>query len=179
MDQFINIFKNLLPSLLGLQKLITGTAYIIGVSLIMKGVMTLKQVGEHRNHMSQHHSLKEPMYYFLSGSFLLFLPSGLKIFLVTTFGSENIMSYTQINTSNSFINSITSSGDLAHSLVLIVQIIGLVSFIKGWLIISKSGGQSGHQQGGFGKGIMHIFGGVLALNVVQSLNILSKTLYGS
>jgi intracellular multiplication protein IcmC len=179
MDQYVSIFKNLLPSLFDLEKLITASSYIIGISLIFKGVMTLKQVGEHRTHMSPHHTLKEPMFYFLSGSFLLFLPTGIKVFLITTFGTDNIMSYSDINSANPFINSITSSADFTHTLVLIIQLIGLISFIKGWMIISKSGGQSGHQQGGFAKGVMHIFGGILALNVVQSLNIISNTLYGS
>jgi intracellular multiplication protein IcmC len=179
MDQFINIFANLVPSLLSLEKLITAAAYVMGISLIIRGLMALKQVGEHRSHMSPHHTMKEPMFYLLSGSFLLFLPTGVGIFLNTTFGTDNIMSYTELNTSNSFINSLSSSGDFGHALVLIVQIIGIISFIKGWLIISKSGSQSGHQQGGFGKGLMHIFGGILALNIVQSLNILSNTLYGS
>lgn len=178
MDDFINIFSNLLPSLFNIEKLVTACAYVIGISLIIRGVMALKQVGEHRSHMSQHHTLKEPMYYFLSGSFLLFLPTGVNVFLASTFGTNDILSYSALNTFNPFINSLSSSGDFGHALVMVVQIFGIVSFIHGWLIISKTGGQSGHQQGGFGKGLMHIFGGILALNIVQTLNIISNTLYG-
>lgn len=179
MDQYINLFNNLLPSLLSVEKLLTAAAYIIGITLIIKGVMSLKQAGEHRSHMSQQHTLKEPFYYFLSGSFLLFFPTGLKVFLVSTFGTDNIMSYSQLDTVNPFISSVMSSGDFGHVLVVFVQVIGIISFIKGWLIISKSAGQGGAQQGGIGKGIMHVFGGVLAMNIVQTLNIISNTLYGS
>jgi intracellular multiplication protein IcmC len=179
MDQFLNIFANLAPSLVQVQKLLIGAAYIIGLSLIIRGLMALKQVGEHRSHMSQQHSLKEPGLYILSGAFLLFFPTGMKIFLSTVFGSDNIMSYSAIQSSNPFINSLFgASGQFGQDIVIFIQVVGIISFIRGWMLIAKSSSQGGHQQGGIGKGLMHIIGGILAINVVQTLNIINNTLYG-
>jgi len=61
---------------------------------------------------------------------------------------------------------------------LFIQIIGLVAFVRGWMMIAKSASQGGHQQGGFGKGMMHVFGGVMAINIVSTLNVINETLFG-
>ena len=41
---------------------------------------------------------------------------------------------------------------------------------------SASGGQ---QPGGTGKGLVHVFGGIFAINIVQTINIINNTLYGT
>jgi intracellular multiplication protein IcmC len=71
-----------------------------------------------------------------------------------------------------------AAGVFGEDMVLFIQIIGLVAFIRGWMMIAKSASQGGHQQGGFGKGMMHIFGGVMAINIVSTLNVINQTLFG-
>ena len=179
MDNYLNVFQNLAPSLIGVQKLLTGAAYIMGIFFIYKGLMALKQVGEHRSHMSQHHTLKEPVSYILAGACLLFFPTALKIFLSTVFGSENIMAYQSIQSSNPFFNSLFGpTASFGKDIVLFIQVVGIIAFIRGWVLLAKGASQGGHQQGGFGKALMHIFGGILAINVVQTLSIINDTLYG-
>lgn len=174
-QKLINIFANLGPSLLSIQKLLTAGAYIIGISFIIRGVMALKQLAEHKNSMGQQHSMKEPMFYILSGAMLLYFPTGLKIFLTTTFGSEQILSYDSLNLSSTFFSNVKN---LSENMLLFVQLIGLIAFIRGWIIIAKSSSQGGGQHGSFGKGLMHVFGGVLGINIVQTLNVISNTLIG-
>lgn len=179
MDNFLNIFKNLAPSLLNVQKLLTGCAYIIGAFFIYKGLMALKQAGEHRSHMSQQHTLKEPVLYLVTGASLLFFPTAMKIFLASVFGSENIMAYQSIQSSNPFFNSLFGpTASFGQDIVYFVQVVGIIAFIRGWILIARGASQGGHQQGGFGKGLMHLVGGILAINVVQTLNIINDTLYG-
>lgn len=179
MDDYLNIFKNLKPSLLQVQKLITAVAYLMGVHFLIKGVSALKHAGEMRSHMSQQHSMKEPIYYLLVGSMLLYLPSGLSVFLGTVFGSDEILGYSQLSSSSAFLNSMFgAAGVFGEDMVLFVQIIGLIAFVRGWLMVAKGAQQGGHQQGGMGKGMMHIFGGILAINIVQTLNVISNTLLG-
>ena len=168
-----NILANLAPSLKSVQYLLTGASYIIGIAFLIKGVMALKQLGEQKSHMSPHHSFKEPLIYFLSGSMLLYLQTAINTFNLTVFGTRSILSYNQLN--GNFTAQLTNAG---QNIVLFVQVVGLIAFIRGWIIIAKGASQSGHGQGGFGKGLMHVFGGILAINIVATLNIISNTIYG-
>ena len=175
-QKLTNIFANLGPSLLSIQLLLTAGAYIIGISFIIRAVMALKQLAEHKNSMGQQHSMKEPLFFILSGAMLLYFPTGLKIFLMTTFGSDQILSYNSLNLSSTFFSN---AKNLSANILLFVQVIGLIAFIRGWIIIAKSSSQGGGQHGSFGKGLMHVFGGVLGINIVQTLNVINNTLIGS
>ena len=174
-QKLTNIFANVGPSLISVQQLLTAGAYLIGISFIIRGVMALKQLAEHKNSMGQQHSMKEPMFYILSGAMLLYFPTGLKVFLRTTFGSEQILSYNSLNLSSTFFSN---AGNISANVFLFVQVIGYVAFIRGWIIIAKSSSQGGGQHGSFGKGLMHVFGGVLGINIVQTLNVINNTLIG-
>jgi intracellular multiplication protein IcmC len=56
----------------------------------------------------------------------------------------------------------------------LIQIVGLIAFIRGWLILVKTA--TGQQGGGIGKGITHIIGGVLALNIVGTQQVINASL---
>ena len=111
---------------------------------------------------------------------LLFMPTAINVFLGTIFGSNTILAYTGTSTLNPVFDTLFgSTSEFGKNLVLFVQTCGLVAFMRGWLIIARSGTQGGHQQNSMGKGLMHIGGGVLALNIVQTITIINNTLYGS
>ncbi len=180
MDDYVNIFQNLKPSLVQVQRLITAVAYVMGVNYLIKGVMALKHAGEQRSHMSQQHSMKEPVLYLMVGAMLLYLPSAISVFLTSLFGSDDILQYNQLKSSNPLINTMLgSAGVFGEDMILFVQIIGLIAFVRGWMLIAKGATQGGHQQGGMGKGLMHLVGGILAINIVQTLNVINNTLFGA
>lgn len=174
------ILENLAPSLESVEKLITGVAYILGISFLVKGVMSLKHLGEQRSMMSPHHSFKEPIFYFISGAMLLYFPTGMDVFLSTVFGSNDVLDYNQMSSSNPILEAFFgTSGIFGSDLVLFIQVVGLIAFVRGWVIIAKIGQSSGGgHQATMGKGAMHIFGGILAINIVQTINIINNTLYG-
>jgi intracellular multiplication protein IcmC len=91
------------------------------------------------------------------------------------------MAYTTISSGNQTINSLFGSGSkVGHSLSIIIQTLGYVAFLRGWMMIAKSAGQGGGGQGGStGKGLVHVFGGILAINIVSTLQIVNNTLYGT
>lgn len=170
----INIANNLLP----VERLITATAYLLGIFFAMKALFSLKSYGEARTMMSSHSSLKEPMAYFLVSAMLLFFPTGLAALLNTTFGSSNILQYAPIDSQNKALSILFGSDSVVgRSLVIIIQVIGLIAFVRGWVLIARSSGQG--QPGSLGKGITHVFGGILAMNIVLSLQIINNTLYGT
>ena len=174
-----DIIKNIAANMEDIQKLVTGFAYIAGIFFILKAVLALKQYGESRSAMSAGQShLKEPLMYFLVGAFLLFFPSGLAVILQTTFGDSTLMEYQSINSKNDTWNGLFGSGSsVGRSLVMIIQTIGGIAFVRGWILIAR-GASQGQQPGGTGKGMVHVFGGVLAMNIVSTLQIINNTIYG-
>jgi intracellular multiplication protein IcmC len=174
----VDILNNLANSLAPVERLLTGAAYLMGIMFFIKSIHTLKTYGESRSSMSQNSTLKEPLVYMLVGAALLYFPTTFKIFMVTSFGYENVLQYAPINSTNSTINTLFGSGSaVGRPLSLLIQVIGLVAFIRGWVLVARASSQ-GQQPGGTGKGIVHVFGGILAMNIVGTLQIVNNTLYG-
>ena len=49
-----------------------------------------------------------------------------------------------------------------------IQVIGLIAFLRGWLLITKSTGEQ-PQPGAVSKGFIHVIGGVLAINITCTM----------
>jgi intracellular multiplication protein IcmC len=129
--------------------------------------------------MSSNTSLKEPLTYLMVGAILLYFPTALKIFMQTSFGYENVLQYAPVNSNNAMIDILFGSGsEVGQPLSIIIQVIGVIAFVRGWILIARSSSQ-GQQAGGTGKGLMHIFGGILAMNVIGTLEVINNTLYGT
>lgn len=173
-----DILKNISHSLVPVQQLITGSAYLIGCAFLFKAIYSLKIYGEQRTMMSSSSSLKEPMVYLFVGAMLIYFPSAFKVMMQSSFGYENVLQYAPINSQNQSLNAIFGSGSaVGESLCLFIQVIGLVAFIRGWVLVARSASQ-GQPPGGTGKGLIHVFGGILAINIVGTINLINNTLYG-
>ena len=174
-DILTNIANNLEP----VQKLITGASYLLGIIFAFKAFASLKEHGEQRTMMSSHASMKEPLIYFIVSAALFYIPTSLDVALMTTFGSANILQYAPISSDNPVINVLFGSDSLiGPPLTIIIQTIGLGNFVRGWILIAR-GASGNQQQGGTGKGLIHIFGGILAINIVETVNIINNTIYGT
>ncbi len=175
----VDILTNIASNLAEVQKLVSGAAYIMGISFAVKAIFSLKQYGEARTQMSSGTSIKEPAIYFLVASMLLYLPSAFKVFMNTTFGYSTVLAYAPISSNNGSLDVLFGQNSaVGASLAIIIQTIGLIAFIRGWVMIARTA-SSGSQPGGTGKGLMHIFGGILAMNIVGTLQIINNTLYGT
>jgi intracellular multiplication protein IcmC len=173
-----NVINNIAKTLVPIEHLITGAAYLMGVGFAFKAVATLKQHGENRLGSQSQSSFKEPILYFLVAAVFLYFPTALSVLLDTTFGYTNVLAYSSLQTNNQALNTLFgSSSKMGQSLALIIQVIGLIAFLRGWILISRSATQ-GQQPGGTSKGIMHVVGGILAMNIVGTLQVLNDTLYG-
>lgn len=174
-DILTNISKSLAP----VQHLITGGAYLIGCAFIFKAIYSLKIYGEARTMMSNSASVKEPIVYLMVGALLIYFPTGLSIVMQTTFGYENPLRYASVNSNNSAIDAVFGNGSMVGKpLSMLIQVIGLVAFVRGWVLIARSASQ-GQPPGGTGKGLVHVFGGILAINIVGTLQMINNTLYGT
>lgn len=173
----VDVLTNLANSLIPVENLITGAAYLMGIGFAIKAFFTLKSHGEQRSSPSGLGNMKEAIVYMLVASALLYFPSTFEALMNTTFGYSSVLAYSQ----NPYLVGVLGTNSaVGSSIALIVQIVGLFAFIKGWVMIARgaSGGQ-GHQQGQTGKGLMHVFGGILAMNIIGTLEVITNTLYGA
>lgn len=172
------IIVNIANTLGPVEKMLTGGTYVLGLLFAVKAIISLKQIGEARGGGGGS-SLKEPLIYFLVSTMLLYFPSAVSMMMETTFGYSNILSYSDLSTTNPTLNAIFGPGsEVGEALTLIIQIIGLAAFIRGWLLIARTATQ-GQPPGGTGKGITHIFGGIFAMNIVGTLQIINNTIFGT
>lgn len=181
-DNIINhadIFNNLARSLGPVQGLIEKAAFIIGLAFAFKAIYTLKVYGESRAMTASHTSFKEPMMYLLIAIILIYFPTGLNLMMATTFGESGILQYGSYTGPNQVLQSLFgTSSPVGWALTILIQTIGLIAFVHGWILVARASSQ-GQPPGGTGKGLMHVFGGVLAMNVVKTLEIINNTFYGT
>ncbi|KTD24583.1 MULTISPECIES: hypothetical protein [Legionella] len=175
----VDILNNIASNLLPVERLITGAAYLIGLAFAFKAIYTLKAYGESKSMMSSSTSIKEPIIYMVVAVIFIYFPTGLAIMLQTTFGSSSILQYAPVNSNNPGISALFGTGSVVgRPIAIIIQTIGLIAFVRGWILIARSASQ-GQPPGGTGKGLVHIFGGILAMNIVATLEIINNTLYGT
>lgn len=174
-DTSETVLVNLANSLLPVQNLITGAAYVVGIAFALKAIYSLKVYGEARTMMSSNSSIKEPVFYLMVAALLIYFPTAFDIIMNTTFGYTNVLSYGDSDVVSSMFGG---DSDVGNAIVIIFQTIGLYAFVRGWVLIAR-GSTQGQPPGGTGKGLMHVFGGVLAVNIVGTVEMINNTLFGS
>ena len=174
----VNILKNLAGSLESVERLVTGAAYLIGLSFALKALYSLRIYGESKSQMSSHSSIKEPLVYLFVAAIFIYFPTGFEILMMTTFGYSDVLAYAPLNSGSPLLSSLFGSDSaVGQYLALLIQVIGVFAFVKGWIMVARSAAQ-GQPPGGTGKGLMHVFGGILAMNIVGTLQVINNTLYG-
>lgn len=176
----VDVLSNLAQSLLPVERLVTGAAYVIGLSFALKALLTLKSHAENRSQMSGGSSIKEPLVYFFVAAMLIYFPTGFEVLMNSTFGYSNVLAYAPVSSQSPVLDNLFGADSMfGHSLALVIQTIGVIAFVRGWVQIARGASSQGQSQGGgTGKGMMHVFGGILAMNIVGTLQIINNTLYG-
>lgn len=158
---------SLQQSLPELANLAIGGAYVMGIAFIFKGLYDMKMYGESRTMMSGHNSIKAPLFYMFIGAMCIYSPSAFHAVMLSTFGYSSVLSYEELNVSQSL-------SDSAIVVLQIVQVIGIYAFFRGWILLARSSsGQGGH--GLFGRGLIHVVGGIFAMNIVGTINVILAT----
>jgi intracellular multiplication protein IcmC len=163
-------------------------SFVAGVYMIWHAITMMKKFGMMNSMQSQPGEFTGPITYMIVGAILIWIPTTSNLLTETIFGSGS----PELFTGNSFDYSALGSGSqllayttgsslqaqwsaIADTLVLYIQFIGLIAFIRGWIIISKAT-QTGAQPGSVSKGVTHIIGGIIAINFVQFIKLLQATL---
>lgn len=162
--QMLMNFSETIPNFMSL---VTAIAYVLGMWLVFKGIMGLKQYGEQRTMMSSSHNLKGPLVSMTIGAFLLYLPSSVTTGFNTFWTEPNPYGY--VNTAADQYSIIV------RDCYMVVQLIGTIAFIRGLLTLNQLGHQSA-QPNTFSKGITYIISGVFCINLYDFLNAVRGTL---
>lgn len=156
-------------------KLVTAVAYVIGVWFIYSAIQSLKRAGQSQMMMQQQNAIGGPLVKLIIGILLIYLPNTIDITVWTLWGhtafgseAESVMTYTP------------SGGDpfgaMKEGAIALVRLIGYIAFVRGLVALSHSTDQGGGQQGGFAKGILYLIGGILAINIVETVRVIGNTL---
>ena len=171
-------FENINASLVSIQRMVTAASYIIGISFGVKALYSMKKLAQEKAQMSDHGSVKEPLMYFLVAGMCIYLPSAVEVIMNSTFGYSQVLAYAPIDSGSSTLNTLFGAGSVfGYTLTLFIQVVGVVAFIRGWMLIARSA-SSGQPPGGTGTGLMHVFGGILAMNIVGTLQVINNTIFG-
>ncbi len=164
---------NLMNAFNSIEHLIVAITYIIGLSLIVRGVMMYRVFATQTMSSAQKGEIAGPMVHIIIGALLLYIPSTLTTSLTTVFGNSDIGQVGDLIAYQSLSGSEKWQA-LTQVIVEYMILIGLIAFVRGWVILSKMG-HSGAQPGSMGKGLIHVIGGILLVNIVDTVNILSCT----
>ncbi len=136
----------------------------MGITLFAAGMFKLKRFGQMRTFMSHQMTLAGPLMMLLAAVCLLMLPFILKTGMLAFWGETNPLRYTG-----------GTDGYEAYMVpvLMFVRLIGIGSFMRGLMLVSRSG-RIGGQPGTVGRAMIHIFAGILAIHVLGTVNLLMK-----
>lgn len=139
-----------------------------GLGLFIAALFEFKRYGEMRTMMSHQMTIARPMAMMLAGIMLLIVPLMIGTFMLAFWGSANPMAYHP--TSNS------GWAPLIPVIIDFVRVVGIVAFVRGIFLISRSGHAGGGQPGQLSKAFLHMFGGILCVNVVATMHLIHNIL---
>lgn len=163
-----NMLVNIAQQMPMLMRLLTAIAYVLGMIFILQGIIYLKHFGESRTMMSQEHNLKKPLIFLAVGTLLLYLPSAFWVATSTFWTDASPYSYLQTKTTDQWSSIIKVA-------MQIIQFVGVLSFIRGLVILTHLGGHGG-QPGTLGRGLTHIVGGIFCINIYQFVQVIMNTI---
>ena len=166
-----SIFQNIGEQIDPIKNFLIVLCYIIGVGLSVAAVMKLKKYGTRTAFMHVEMSMVGPFLQFFIGVGLFYMPYFISSLNLTLFNTATV--------ANTVLSWSGSSGDDFESYVTpilgVIQIIGIISFIRGWVMLAKAT-NPGQQPGAISKGITHVVGGILAVNIYTFIEVVYQTL---
>ena len=152
-------------------QLCTAGAYLMGFLLVLQGVHKLKEYGEVSSMMGGSRNIWSPLMTLAVGSMLLYFVSSYQVGLQTLFGTSSPSPLT-------YSGGTDYSEELINAVVLLMQLVGCIAFIRGLLILNSAAGHNA-QPGSYGKGITFIVGGLLSINIYGTWQAVINTLVGT
>ncbi len=152
-------YINLLATAIDLEMFVMVLSYICGLVMIIRGIALYKAFGQSMNQSSRPGEVAGPFVYIAVGMLLLYFPNIFQTALYTIYGTTNL-GEAHYQGSDTNVN-----WEKLYSLVTrYCRLIGVISFFRGLVLMSKAGEQ-GTQPGSITKGMIHLVAGVMIYNV--------------
>lgn len=157
----ISMVEHLSRSLFSVERLITGSAYLVGLLFMMKALSKLRKIADARTSGGSHEKMFVPIAYALGGAALIFLPSAVTILSNSAFGSgSSFWSYATVSPFN-----------LDSAMKVLIQTAGLIWFFRGCVLLAHAS-EPGVQEGP--KGLVFLIAGVLAMNFQSTMGMVNS-----
>lgn len=186
-----DILTNLQTVLNPALRLLLAVSFVIGVWFCLKGLLKLKAFALPLTQTTQPGELSGPIMNLLIGAVLIYIPTSTDVLSATFFGgglkslfsaggapnvyalgsaSSQLMGYSSVSLESQWAT-------LIDTVVYYMQFIGFLAFLRGWIILSHSVGGHGQPEK-LSTGIVHIVGGILAINFLPLVHAVSNTISG-
>lgn len=187
---FATALKNLSKIINPLTSMVLVLCFCIGIFMIFNALTKMKKFGQLASYHSQPGEFGGPLVSLIVGALLVYLPTSTDYLMNSLFQTANSMfsggsvDYSAYGEGSSLLSYASSSSlgqqwtALANTLVLFIQFLGFLSFVRGLIMLSKAATPGGNQQGMFAKGVTHVVGGVILINFVGAVNVIQNTIMG-
>lgn len=184
-DILVNAASIINPTL----RLLLAFSFVLGIWFILKGLLKLKTFAQPLTQVSQPGDFSGPITFILIGAVLIYIPTSSDVLTTTFFGqntlsmfgnsgspdikrlgpaSAKLMAYSSVSVQSQWAT-------LIDTVVYYMEFIGFLAFLRGWILIAHT--QHGqHDQ--MSKGIIHVVGGILAINFLPLVNAVINTISG-
>jgi hypothetical protein len=169
LDQMMqNFVKNIHDPMFSLLSIIS---IVVGLTFLAKGLLAGTRIGTDPRAASP----KTIIVNLVIGALLLSIGTVLTDTLGSLFGSTDIKSFSGIAWSNIGVTGVntTAADNTVKAILAFVQVIGGISFLRGWLIVKTA--VEGGGQATIPQGVTHIVGGAMAINIGAMLKIFDVT----
>ena len=148
--------------------------YIIGALLMVRGFVKLSKFGVD----PRAYSLPAILANLMIGAIIFSMSTAAAFMMNTIFGTATIESAATANvTSWKMVTAFGGSPQFAKVITAAIhffQLIGAISFLRGWLILKNAAEGSG--QATMAQGFTHVIGGIMAMNMFYVLKAFDTTL---
>ncbi|MGB9151626.1 MAG: hypothetical protein WCD70_00890 [Alphaproteobacteria bacterium] len=157
-----------------IETFVSSVAIACGLFMIVRGLVKASKYGFD----AKTNSVNSIVSCIVFGAILMTVGTNLGYILTSLFGAPTVTTATQGTVLGwAFVAALGGgSAQFANGIAAalgFVQIIGVIAFVRGWLILKKS--VDGNGQATLAQGITHIIGGVLAVNIYPFLLVMDQT----
>lgn len=141
---------------------IEWSAVLIGVVILAKGFMQLAE-----NAHDPRVGYGSAFAMMIASVGLLYLPSAFSASSVTLYNTDQVFAYA--------VDDEHYSTAVIHAVIRIVQVIGLIAFVRGWIYLSRAGQGPYRHHSMVARGLFFIVGGVASINILLTARVISST----
>ena len=169
----VNFISNISTPIVTLVSLI---AFLCGLWIMISGLMKASKYGFD----PKTNSITAIATNILFGALLISIGDNLNMIMSSVFGNTTVSisagAGASMVTSWTAVQNLGASPSFANAVgaaLTFIQLIGVIAFVRGWLVLKKVAEGSGNAS--MAAGITHIVGGVLAINIFVFLQIMDNT----